>query len=139
MLRNLLVIAVVVGLPASVARADLVRRSHRNRWVLREAGSMRIVVGLLTVLLLCPVVAAQNFSVAIGTPDTAGGFPPGDDILLPGPAPILPGSLFGIDVNGFSYGRFRPIGPTVKVNVRTGEETTVTLREPVRPGLDEVR
>jgi hypothetical protein len=61
-------------------------------------------------LLLCSVGVAQNFSVSVGALDTLGGAPPGDDILIPCPAPILPGTpppplSVGIDVDAFSYGR----------------------------------
>lgn len=73
----------------------------------------RTFVGLLACFFLSPVAAGQNFSVSAFTFDTGGFPPPADDILLPGAVPILPGTPgFGIDVDGFSYGRTGPIGST---------------------------
>ena len=66
---------------------------------------MRFLVALSVVLLCCQQAAAQSFSVETGTLDISGGAPPGDDILAPGPFPIIPGSGIGIDTDGFTYGR----------------------------------
>ena len=68
-----------------------------------------IVMGTLGIAMLLTMVQssdAQNFSVEFGSVDVSGGFPPADDILAPGPFPVLIGGTFGaVDVNGFSYGR----------------------------------
>lgn len=68
-----------------------------------------VLVGALGIALQLTMVQssnAQNFSVESGSVDTAFGFPPGDDILMPGPIPVLAGGTGGAtDVNGFSYGR----------------------------------
>jgi hypothetical protein len=70
-----------------------------------------IVMGALGIVLLTMIQSseAQNFSVESGSLDAGGGFfPPGDDILAPGPVPVLVllgGTGGAFDVNGFSYGR----------------------------------
>lgn len=71
---------------------------------------MRLVFSVvLGVLLLAAQPAfAQNFSVFASQPDTIGGFPPGDDILGPGPGVTLFGGLGApppiSEVNAFSRG-----------------------------------
>ena len=57
-------------------------------------------------LLCCQSQSRKNFSVSAGTLDVGLFPPPADDILFPGPAPVLTGSPgAGIDVDAFSYGR----------------------------------
>ena len=84
---------------------------------------MKIVFGLLMCLLMtccltCQVAVAQNFSVSAGTLDVGGFPPPADDILFPGPAPVVIGSPgVGVDVDGFSYGRSGGPGPEFSFSV----------------------
>jgi len=57
-------------------------------------------------LVVAPATYAQTFSVELGTLDTVGGMPPGDDILIPGPLPVVTGgSPLTIDIDAFTYGR----------------------------------
>lgn len=74
---------------------------------------MKVMTGFVLFVFLCTACVAQNFSVSTLTLDTGGFPPPGDDILVPGPAPILPGVAGStIDVDGFTYGRRGSIGST---------------------------
>lgn len=78
--------------------------------------------GPAVLFLVAQPAFAQNFSVMAGQPDLVGGFPPGDDILGPGPAPVLPGLLGPpspiSEVDAFSAGRTSfPTAPTFLFSV----------------------